>query len=184
MSWSTANAIDRKTYTCGHCARLVTSVAGWADGADRIYVCPGCRKPTFFAGGTGAVPIPAAPYGGDVEHLPSDIAKLYREARDCVGVGACTAGVLTCRKLLMNLAVAQGAAQGDSFVAYVEYLADQGFVPPNGRGWVDMIRSKGNEANHEIRLMSEGDAKQLITFLEMLLKFIFEFPAKIPASSP
>ena len=80
----------------------------------------------------------------------------------------------------MNIAVAQGAKQGESFIAYVEYLANSGFVPPNGRGWVDHIRSKGNEANHEIRLMSQPEAEELISFLEMLLKFIYEFPSKVP----
>jgi len=53
-------------------------------------------------------------------------------------------------------------------------------VPPGGHGWVDHIRKKGNEANHEIVLMSEDDAKDLISFAEMLMKFIYEFPAKIP----
>ncbi len=84
------------------------------------------------------------------------------------------------RKLLMHLAVAQGAKPGDSFVAYIEFLAAQGYVPPNGRGWVDHIRKKSNEANHEIVEMKKQDADELVTFAEMLLKFIYEFPAKIP----
>lgn len=52
----------------------------------------------------------------------------------------------------MNIAVSQGADEGLRFVEYVEYLANSGFVPPNGRGWVDHIRKKGNEATHEIAL--------------------------------
>ena len=62
------------------------------------------------------------------------------------------------------------------------YLADNGYVPPNGRGWVDHIRKKGNEATHEIALMQQGDAEELISFVEMLLKFIYEFPARVPTS--
>ena len=80
----------------------------------------------------------------------------------------------------MHIAVAQQAAAGKSFVEYVEYLADKGYVPPNGRGWVDHIRTKGNEANHEIRLMKKADAEELISFAEMLLKFIYEFPQRVP----
>ena len=56
----------------------------------------------------------------------------------------------------------------------------QGYVPPNGRAWVDHIRTKGNEANHEIKLMSKADAEELIVFAEMLLKFMFEFPGRLP----
>ena len=53
----------------------------------------------------------------------------------------------------MNLAVSQGADQNLKFIEYVDYLACNGFVPPNGRGWVDHIRKKGNEATHEIVVM-------------------------------
>ena len=80
----------------------------------------------------------------------------------------------------MNIAVNEGADPGLSFFKYVDYLATQGYVPPNGRGWVDHIRRKGNEATHEIALMSRDDAEELITFVEMLLKFIYEFPARVP----
>ena len=66
------------------------------------------------------------------------------------------------------------------FVEYVEYLAAKGYVPPNGQGWVDHIRVKGNEANHEIRLMKKSDSEELISFSEMLLKFIYEFPQRVP----
>ncbi len=84
----------------------------------------------------------------------------------------------------MNVAVGLGADPNKSFISYVEYLADKGYVPPNGKGWVDHIRKKGNEANHEIRLMTQPDAEELISFAEMLLKFIYEFPSRIPKGAP
>ncbi len=80
----------------------------------------------------------------------------------------------------MNIAVSQGAAEGESFLSYVSYLADKGYVPPNGKHWVDHIRKKGNEANHEIALMDKGNAIELLEFCEMLLKFVFEFPNRVP----
>ncbi len=79
----------------------------------------------------------------------------------------------------MNVAVKQGALEGKPFIEYVEYLSDKGYVPPNGKHWVDHIRKKGNEATHEIALMKKEDAEDLISFTEMLLKFIFEFPSKL-----
>lgn len=81
-----------------------------------------------------------------------------------------------------STSVTLGAAAGLRFIEYVEYLAANGYVPPNGRGWVDHIRKRGNEATHEIQLMGEGDARDLITFSEMLLKFVFEFPQKVPSA--
>jgi hypothetical protein len=133
---------------------------------------------------TGRLAVLGVAPGAEVVNLPADVDTLYREARNCVAVASYTAGVLACRKLLMHLAVTQGAKQGESFVNYVDHLAAQGYVPPNGRAWVDHIRKKGNEANHEIRITGKQDAEELIVFAEMLLKFMFEFPSRVPKVGP
>ena len=39
----------------------------------------------------------------------NEVKALYEEARDCIKVNAYTATILCCRKLLMNIAVVQGA---------------------------------------------------------------------------
>jgi len=122
--------------------------------------------------------------GNPVSSLPVNVASIYEEARGSTKLQANTGAVLLCRKLLMHIAVERGGPAGQSFLQYVEYLADNGYVPPNGRLWVDHIRQKGNEANHEIVLMSRDDALDLLTFIEMLLKFIYEFPARITPSPP
>ncbi len=80
----------------------------------------------------------------------------------------------------MHIAVEKGAAAGDSFFKYVEYLSEKNYVPPDGKHWVDHIRRIGNEVNHEIKISSQEDAQQLIGFVEMLLKFVYEFPNRIP----
>lgn len=186
MNWHQLNKMQPRDFVCGHCGKHVASKEGYSSTdpppqpRGNIYVCPGCARPTFFYRGTQ---IPGVTPGNEVEHLPPDVASLYLEARRAASIGATTASVLACRKLLMSIAVAQGAKPGESFVFYVEYLASAGYVPPNGRGWVDHIRSKGNEATHEIKLMVPGDAAELIAFAEMLLKFVFEFPARVPKSA-
>jgi len=186
VSWEATQNIVAKTYICGYCGKAVASERGWQTSSfnsypfrAQVYICPLCRQPSYFY---GEEQTPGVAYGNEVSHLPTDIADLYRDARNSVAVGANTASVLTCRKLLMNIAVAQGAEEGKSFLHYVEFLASKGYVPPNGRGWVDHIRKKGNEANHEIVLMSKPDAEELILFSEMLLKFVYEFPNRIPAT--
>jgi hypothetical protein len=112
--------------------------------------------------------------------VPEALSTLYEEARRCTAQNCFTAAVLVCRKMLMNIAVEQGAAEGLKFIEYVVYLSDKGYVPPNGKYWVDHIRKKGNEATHEIALMEEADAQELLSFLEMLLRFIYEFPNMVP----
>lgn len=181
LDWQNLGNVGAHQYTCGYCGKVVGSDRGYypAQSPHRIYICPFCTRPSFFEADKQT---PGVAYGSEVAHLPEGVEALYREARNCVAISSHTAAVLTCRKLLMNIAVAQGAKEGQAFMAYVEYLAAQGYVPPHGKGWVDHIRNKGNEANHEIKLMEKADAENLILFVEMLLKFIYEFPKKIPAS--
>lgn len=128
--------------------------------------------------------VPGAPYGAKVSDVPEDVESLYEEAKKCLSCEAYTGSVLCSRKLLMNIAVSKGAKEGDTFAEYVDYLCKKGFVPPDGKKWVDHIRQKGNEATHEIKIMDRQNAADLITFIEMLLKFIYEFPAAIKNRSP
>ncbi len=181
MAWSQWQNLNSRQFRCGHCSSLVGSSLGFVhqSGQRFIYVCPHCDQPTYFDHTNK--PLPGVPFGSPVGHLPADIEALYNEARQCTSASSYTAAVLLCRKLLMNLAVSLKAKTGEPFVFYVEYLAANGYVPPNGKGWVDHIRKKGNEATHEIVLMQQRDAEDLIGFTEMLLKFIYEFPAKVPA---
>jgi hypothetical protein len=182
MEWANRGTLISRKFKCGYCGSLVASNHGYSSNqhGTAIYICPHCTEPSYFTPPDRQIPGIAA--GDDVSHLPADIKALYQEARNCVAANAYTAAVLTCRKLLMNIGVAQKAEEGQNFIAYVEYLASQGYVPPNGRAWVDHIRTKGNEANHEIVLMSKQNAEELISFIEMLLKFIYEFPARVPAT--
>jgi Domain of unknown function (DUF4145) len=183
LEWHHIQNIAPRSYTCGHCGNRVGSNRGWHTAQfppDKvsIYVCSVCLKPSLFVHGAQH---PGVAPGQPVANVPDSVQCLYDEARSAVAANANTAAVLACRKLLMNVAVSQGAAPGLTFVAYVEHLAAAGFIPPNGRSWVDHIRRKGNEATHEIQLMQRSDAEELIVFSEMLLKFVYEFPARVPA---
>lgn len=180
MPWNNAAGIGSLQFTCGHCGNIVAASFGYySNNHQKIYICPHCDQPTHFSAHGHQSP-DVAP-GNDVQHLPEELAQLYKEARNCVAASAYTGAVLLCRKLLMNIGVKQGAEEGKPFIFYVNYLADQGYIPPNGRGWVDHIRKKGNEATHEIALMSKSDCEDLIAFSEMLMKFIYEFPNKVPS---
>lgn len=183
--WEGIGAIESRTYMCGHCGTSLASERGWRALAGRsgpvvgyIYVCHQCTKPTFF--GHFGDQIPGVVFGDAVADIPEKtVEQLYNEARTTTSTGAYTAAVLCCRKLLMHIAVAKGATAGDTFINYVQFLADKNFIPPDAKDWVDHIRKKGNEANHEISIMSKNDAEELLAFCEMLLKVIFQFPAAV-----
>ena len=178
-TWQNTSDIGHFSFTCGYCDEKTGVRVGFLEGNRRgqIYICGGCNRPTYVEDLDKQTPAPIQ--GNKVLHLPLLIDILYDQARRCTQVESYTACVLVCRKILMHVAVEKGASPNQQFIQYVEYLANNGFVPPGGKGWVDHIRQKGNEANHEIVLMTKDDAFELLSFVEMLLKFVFEFPARI-----
>ncbi len=178
MAWGNASKIGTRRYICGHCSESICTEIGYSfsDAYQYIYICHNCNKPTYFYQG-GQVPGPLI--GSTVKGVPDDVGRLYDEARKSYGVSAFTASIMASRKIIMHIAVSRGAEEGLGFQKYVEYLDAKHFIPPDGKEWVDHIRSKGNEANHEIKIMGKGDAEDLIVFIEGLLTFIYEFPSRV-----
>lgn len=182
-NWLNTQRIEALSYICGYCGAYVASYEGYVQHTNmvisgHIYICHNCENPTYKSRKGGIVPSPT--FGNTVEHIPiKEVEDLYNEARNCMRANASTAAILCCRKLLMNIAVSKGAKEGISFIQYVEFISDKGFVPPDAKEWIDHIRKKGNEATHEIAIMRREDAEELITFIEMVLKIVYEFPTKI-----
>jgi hypothetical protein len=177
--------MPRFQFACGYCGRETGVREGYQTEAGTnapyplIYICGGCNRPTYFERG-GQTPAPLL--GKSVEGVPSQVLTMYEEARRCTGVEAYTACVLTCRSLLMHLAEEKGAEKQSNFVKTIEYLDEKHYIPPDGKEWVDRIRLQGNKATHEPMIMGKQDAFELLLFAEMLLRFIYEFPARVKAT--
>lgn len=181
--WRHIEDLGHITYTCGYCGGVTAIKYGYYldGGLGSIYICGGCNRPTFREDQYKQTPAPIL--GNEVTHLPEAIDSLYQEARHCTQVESYTACVLVCRKLLMHIAVEKEADENLKFIQYVNYLVDEHYAPPGSKGWVDHIRDKGNEANHEIVLMSKDEAFRLLSFVELLLKYVYEMPARIMPSN-
>lgn len=187
LSWVDPKGIQNFKYNCGYCGTNTSPSIGWYSQASNIheqgyvFICNYCNRPSFAETNTQTHDVinitPSPMLGEKVNFLPSDINTLYSEIRRCSSIGENTSLVLACRKVLMHIAVEQGADEGLSFMSYVEYLDNNGYVPPNGKEWVDHIRTRGNEANHEIEIMTQNDADDLISFLQMLLYLFTSFRA-------
>jgi hypothetical protein len=139
--WMNQLPVTPRKYVCGYCTSTVGPDKGLATSNHPVrqlflYICSNCAQPTFFD--VDDKQFPGVKYGGDVKHLPVEVGTLYDEARSCMSSLAYTPAVLACRKILMNVTVSLGAKPGEPFVSYVQYLADNGFIPPNGKGWVDI----------------------------------------------
>lgn len=183
--WGNQSDLPSRGYICGYCGRSLASAKGWLGTLQNnsnfrayVYICHHCSGPTLID--HESMQWPGVVFGNAVEDIPEQtVNNLYDEARKTTGAGAYTAAVLCCRKLLMHIGVAKGAKPGESFASYVDFLSANHYISPDSKDWVDHIRNKGNEANHEISIMPADDAKDLLVFCEMLLKTIFEFPAVI-----
>lgn len=185
MAWSNAQGMSPKVYDCGYCNNRIAAVLGFLDNTpgrvQTVYVCPNCGCPTYF--NWLAKQIPGIRPGASVAPLPKDIESAYNEARDCMAASAYTSAAMMLRKILMHIAVDRKASADLTFKGYVDYLVQQHYVPPGGQEWVNHIRDKGNELNHELVFASATDAHELIGFVEMLLKFIYEFPSRVGAKA-
>ncbi len=120
--------------------------------------------------------VPPAPHGKTVSHLPKDVETLYEEARRAV-VQSPSSAAYACRKILMHVAVEKGGDPGKRFVEYVTYLQKHHLTPGTST-WVDEIRQLGNDANHEIELMTSEQAETIVDFTAMLLQIVYEFPER------
>lgn len=174
-----------RPYQCGYCGKVVAANKGfiYCDGNyhphNMVCICPHCLKATYFHANEQT---PGVPYGEPVENLPEMVLQLYMEMRNCMQASAYTASALLARKLLMNVAVSQGAAANEAFAFYVDWLGKNGYVPPKAKVWIDHLRKMGNEATHEVHATTEADARDLVSFTSMILRMVFDYPARVPAN--
>ncbi|KAB2337641.1 DUF4145 domain-containing protein [Cytobacillus depressus] len=187
--WKNVSNIGSVSYTCGFCNNDVAPSQGYySTTQDYMFrditsgilaICPKCNLPTFINKINDNLQTPQPRLGKDIPFLPKEIKEIYNEARNCISVHAYNSAALSCRKLLMNVAFSKGAKAGEKFAVYVDFLDNNHFIPPGGKGWVDHIRKKGNEATHEIPNLKREDALELLDFTEMLLRNVFEMPGKM-----
>lgn len=106
---------------------------------------------------------------------------MYEEARACVSVGAYRSAALACRNTLLYVAAElnDGHQIKGGFQANVDWLFDNHWIPPNGKPWVDYIREKGNDTTHQIMIPDPELARQLVDFLGMLLRFVYDMPNRL-----
>ena len=182
QAWERLVSVPSESYRCGYCGFDVSSHEGLATSFKSAFIriCGQCNCPTFFSGTELQIPGPRP--GNPLNKLPDDIEGLYEEARSSRAANAFTGTVMLCRKLLMNIAVEKGAPLGNNFQEYVQWLIDERYAPRGAEQWVDFIRKRANEANHEITLMNKDDADGILSLTEQLLRNVYELPGLVPTS--
>jgi hypothetical protein len=186
--WQQPTNINARSWTCGFCGNGVGGNKGWyyINQANQhtafIYICSTCGRPTFFDETQNQHPGPVV--GREIRKLPPDIEAVYREMRTGIKNSLWTSVILIGRKLIMHLAVdVAGGNEGETFAAYIQHLKNSGYVPPKSDKWLDYLRKSGNEKTHEVAVGTEKEALQVLSFVELLLIFMYEYaddPVKTP----
>jgi hypothetical protein len=184
-------ALRPADWRCGFCSQAVGEAEGWqatmssGDYVASVMICPRCRRPTYFEGNKPPFPEPLP--GEAIPHVPEPVHGMYEEARACVMSGAYRSAALACRTTLMYVATElnnKTQIEG-GFKANVEWLFKNGWIPPNGKAWVDYIKDRGNDATHEILVADPELARQLVDFLAMLLRYAYDMPNRlVPPATP
>ena len=185
--WHSSDAQAWETTSCPHCGASnmvrVAALTARADGLGSVEDS-GVRWLRCAACGDGAVARGATVCPGSrpfasVEGLPEVDAQIWDEARTCFGATAYTAAVMLCRKLLFHIAVDKGLPprndkdRAPSFKECVNYLESEGVITKTMLGWVDRIKDVGNDANHEVTLVSKADAEAVGAFTQQLLTLAY-----------
>jgi hypothetical protein len=187
--WLETDDITGIKYTCGYCGSETSGDGGYPlerqhsthyykEVVAYVIICTSCNQPTYLFQEEG-IQVPSPKLVANVEHLPASLSTLFNETREAISAGLYNSTVLLCRKMLMNLAVLEGADENQSFLFYVDYFVNNDFITVKMRPWVDKIRLIGNTATHEIPDIQKEDAYIAFEFLVMLLKMIYEFPNKM-----
>ena len=118
----------------------------------------------------------------DVQGLEPETHHAWHEVRSCLSVGATTAAVHICRKILFHVAAEKGLpAKNDrdrapTFAACIEHLQEHGYVTPPMVKWVEKIKDVGNEAAHELDVIPAEKAELVATFTMQLLVLTYQMP--------
>lgn len=176
-AWKNTESLISASFICWNCNNQVASYTGYKTHTDKlkkkIYLCQHCEAPNVFdvTGASILSPLP----GKEIKKLPANINNIYEEVRKCMQSNSFTGAVMLMRKIIMNIAVHEGAKEGLSFADYIDFLYTQGIVPKKSKSKADSVRAVGNSANHEIENRTQEEAQNCFEFIELLLKVNYEF---------
>ena len=180
LNWRNAERIESKDFDCWNCGNKIASNYGYFSydvnqrlSKSKIYICHKCGSPNVYD--MVGNPIISKKPGKFICKLPDDIKTVYEEARSCLSVEAYTGAIMLFRKIIMNMAVEEGAEENKNFKHYIDYLCDNGYVHKKQVKQADTIRELGNSANHQIECRTKDEAESMLKFIEFLLLNNYEF---------
>lgn len=183
--------IATRSFVCGWCGRSVSSQIGISKyetsyptigslSSPRVFsrdirICVGCSMATTFID-KEQFPEPLLGERFNSKNSGTDVSlivELYNEACTALSQRSSSCAVLMFRKLLMHVAVEQGAAADLSFAKHVEFLKDNHVVGKPQHPLLDRIRKSGNDENHKIQRASPDEARDLLDLTSLLIRSVY-----------
>ena len=174
-----------RNFECGHCGRSTNgrTLCTLTDEEQNELVAwchCSCEKqlPTVVVSPKDGIPTQYPEYCEfqPGANWPTDLTTLFEEATKSFSASAYTSTTMVCRKILMVCACHEGAAEGLSFVKYVDYIVDNVLPLPKARDSIDAIRKIGNDANHGVAFVSRDDARRALSIVTYLLNSVYSLP--------
>ena len=122
-------------------------------------------------------PLPESKLSSDI---PIDISNIYSEAATAYYANAFRASAVMLRCTLEAITNHFGITQG-VLAKRLEQLSQKGILQPTLFEWSKEVRLIGNQGAHynPTESISKEEAKQLLDFLQELMKYLFEMPAEL-----
>jgi hypothetical protein len=117
--------------------------------------------------------------------VPAPIAADWREAHLCLGVGAFRGAAAMARRAVQGVAIERGAKDAP-LNAQLRELEASTTLHPTMVERADHIRLLGNAGAHRgadgLETVSEDEAREVVRFLDELLRWLYELPAETAAA--
>ncbi|MDH4035192.1 MAG: DUF4145 domain-containing protein, partial [candidate division Zixibacteria bacterium] len=115
------------------------------------------------------------------EHWPDEVGRFWLQAKRSIGDENWDAAAVMARSALQIVLRGHGAS-GANLKQEIEDLANKGALPPIMKDWSEHVRDLGNESAHpkpDGPLTSPQDAKDIVSFLDYLLEYLYTLPHRI-----
>jgi Domain of unknown function (DUF4145) len=117
--------------------------------------------------------------------VPPPIAADWLEAHLCLSIRAFRGAAAMARRAVQGVAVERGAKDA-KLSAQLKELEARATLHPTMVEWADHIRLLGNAGAHPggdgLETVSEDEAREVVRFLDELLRWLYELPAETAAA--
>ena len=164
-------------FTCGNCDKGVLVTVLCKSGS----AAPGSFHDNYMKSSSHIVEdtYPQKKVFAAPDHVPEDITYFYQQAVDNLKPGSWDSAALMGGKVLETTFKTKFPEVTGKFYNRIETLANDHILIESMKEWAHEIRLVRNEAAHSTERIEEQDARDLMSFVEVLLMYIFTLPGML-----